>query len=85
MFRVTHLDDTSYIMLSNLAYSDNMFSVAHAKDMKVIMTKPGDKVTIKVVNLDVSVVPVVGFNNDSIESRTSQVPSNYSSDYSTPH
>lgn len=85
VFRVTHLDDTSYIMLSNLAYSDNMFSVAHAKDMKVIMTKPGDKVTIKVVNLDVSVVPVVGFNNDSIESRTSQVPSNYSADYSTPH
>lgn len=87
VFRVTHLEGTSYIMLNNLAYSENMFSVAHAKDMKVIMTKPGDKVTIKVVNLDVSVVPVVGFNNDSIDSRSSQAPEqvSYSVDYSTPH
>jgi hypothetical protein len=65
--RVTHLNDVSYIMLSDPEYKDNMFSVSHAKEMKVVISKPGDIVTIKVVSLDIPVIPAVDFHNDTID------------------
>lgn len=64
--RVTHLNNITYLMLSNSEYKDKMFSVSHAKEMKVIMSKTGDNVTIKVVNLNLPVVPVVNFSNNTI-------------------
>ena len=54
-------------MLSDAEYKDNMFSVSHAKEMKVVISKPGDIVTIKVVSLDIPVIPAVDFHNDTID------------------
>lgn len=64
--RVTHLNDVSYIILLNEKYRGKMFSIAHAKNMAAIMTKPGDDVTIKAINLGIKVIPIVEFNNDTI-------------------
>lgn len=64
--RVTHLDDTTYLTLDDNALGSRIFSVAHAKSEQVIVTRPGDDVSVDVVNLDNNLVPVVNFSNKTL-------------------
>jgi hypothetical protein len=70
--RITHLDDTTYLTLTTYftlddnALDGRIFSVAHAKSEQVIVTRPGDDVSVDVVNLDNNLVPVVNFSNKTL-------------------
>lgn len=66
VMRVTHLNDVSYITLADAKYTGKIFSIAHAKDMTAIMTKPGDHLTIKAISLGIKVIPIVEFKNDTM-------------------
>lgn len=67
--RVTHLDDATYLTLDDNTFGTRIFSVAHAKSEQVIVTQPGDDVSVDVVNLDNNLVPVVNFTNQTLSRR----------------
>ncbi len=69
VYRITHLNESSYFMLDNREHSGVTFSIAHAKNAHVALSQQGDVIELDVVDLSIDVVPVVKFSNVNLRDR----------------